>query len=123
MSSYIFNFNSSYENFRNANFNLRINLGNRFNFGNFDFSNLNANNCCVEQPLADISFGYDIGARVSISSGDIIIQETIDYSEESILVVADNVATDSFSNIMNVPEFPPVMDNTSKNFGKLGMSK
>ena len=69
------------------------------------------------------AFGYDIGARVSISSGDIIIQETIDYSEELILVIADNVATDSFSNIMNVPDFSPVMDNTSKKFGKLGMSK
>ena len=53
---------------RNANFNLRINLGNRFNFGNFDFSNLNANDCCVEQPLADIYFGYNIEAALAASA-------------------------------------------------------
>jgi len=64
----IFNLNSSNENFRNANFNLRINLGNRFNFGNFDFSNLNANDCCVEQPLADIYFGYNIEAALAASA-------------------------------------------------------
>lgn len=69
------------------------------------------------------AFGNDIGVRVSISSGDIIIQETIDYSDELISVVASDPANDSLANALNSNDFFLVMANANKNFANLGMSK
>lgn len=69
------------------------------------------------------AFGNDIGVRVSISSGDMIIQETIDYSDELISVVASDPANDSLANALNSNDFFLVMANANKNFANLGMSK
>lgn len=52
----------------NSIFNFQINIGNSYSFGNFDLYNINTNNCCVEQPLADISFGYNINAALTASA-------------------------------------------------------
>ena len=48
--------------------NFRINIGDNFDFGDFIIFNNNGNNCCEEEPLNDISFGYDIGAALTASA-------------------------------------------------------
>jgi len=69
-SIFKFNFNKlDFSKLKDANFKININLG------NFDFSNLNANNCCVEKPLVDISFGYNIEAALAASA---LIQQALD---------------------------------------------
>tara|TARA_B110001450_G_scaffold256547_1_gene287455 strand:+ start:568 stop:1425 length:858 start_codon:yes stop_codon:yes gene_type:complete len=59
--------------FNKANF--IINIGNNFDFGDFIIFNNNGNNCCEEEPLDDISFGYDIGAALTASA---LIQQARD---------------------------------------------
>ena len=52
--------------FNKANF--RINIGDNSDFGDFIIFNNNGNNCCEEESLDDISFGYDIGAALTASA-------------------------------------------------------
>ena len=68
------------------------------------------------------AFGNDIGVRVSIDNGDIIIQETIDYGEEIIMVVADDII-DSSNSAMIAPEVKGLIEGQQANFSELGMNK
>lgn len=68
------------------------------------------------------AFGNDIGVRVGINSGDIIIQETIDYTDEIIMVVAEDII-DSSNSVMISPEVNTIIESEKDNFSKFGMNK
>lgn len=68
------------------------------------------------------AFGNDIGVRVGINSGDIIIQETIDYTDEIIMVVAEDII-DSSNSVMISPEVNTFIESEKDNFSKFGMNK
>lgn len=68
------------------------------------------------------AFGNDIGVRVGIESGDIIIQETIDYTDEIIMVVADDIIDSSNVNMIS-PEVNTIIESQEPNFSEFGMNK
>lgn len=68
------------------------------------------------------AFGNDIGVRVGIDSGDIIIQETIDYTDEISMVVAEDII-DSSNSVMISPEVNTIIESEKANFSKFGMNK
>jgi len=68
------------------------------------------------------AFGNDIGVRVGIESGDIIIQETIDYTDDIIMVVADDIIDSSNVNVIS-PEVNTIIESQKANFSEFGMNK